>query len=105
MFYDNFLRACNSAGKKPSAVLLEIGLGKSAGTRWKRGEMPTDASLQKLADYFNIPKSDLVGTKSETQLIPLTGDELLDAMQGLNAENRKKAQEYIEMLRVLQDKQ
>lgn len=105
MFYDNFLRACNSAGKKPSAVLLEIGLGKSAGTRWKRGEMPTDASLQKLADYFNISKSDLVGAKNETKPIPLTGDELLDAMQDLNAENRKKAQEYIEMLRVLQDKQ
>lgn len=105
MFYDNFLRACNSAGKKPSSVLLEIGLGKSAGTRWKRGEMPTDASLQKLADYFNISKAELVGTGNKKQSAPLTEDELLNKIQELNAENQKKAREYIAMLRALQDRQ
>ena len=61
MFYDNFIRACNLSGKTPSAVLLEIGIGKSAGTRWKRGEMPTDATLCKIADYFGISPSDLTG--------------------------------------------
>lgn len=35
---------------------------------------------------------------------PREGDELLDAVQGLNAENRQKAQEYIEMLLALQDR-
>ena len=59
MFYDNFIKACNSIGKTPSAVLLEIGLGKSAGPRGKRGEMPTDATLRKLADYFGVSPEEL----------------------------------------------
>jgi len=70
MFYDNFIRACNLLGKTPSAVLLEVGLGKSAGTRWKRGENPTDATVQKLADYFGISPSDLTG---DTHLKVTTG--------------------------------
>ena len=61
MFYDNFIKACNSVQKKPSAVLVELGIGKSAGTRWKNGHAPTDASLQKLSDYFGIPKAVLLG--------------------------------------------
>ena len=67
MFYDNFIKACNSIGKTPSAVLLEIGLGKSAGTRWKRGEMPTDATLRKLADYFGVSPEELTGSTGPAQ--------------------------------------
>lgn len=67
MFYDNFIKACNSIGKTPSAVLLEIGLGKSANTRWKRGEMPTDATLHKIADYFGISPEELTGSTGPAQ--------------------------------------
>ena len=67
MFYDNFISACNSVGKTPSAVLLEIGLGKSAGTRWKRGEMPTDATLRKLADYFGVSPEEMTGSTGPAQ--------------------------------------
>ena len=67
MFYDNFISACNSVGKTPSAVLLEIGLGKSAGTRWKRGEMPTDATLRKLADYFGVSPEEQTGSTGPAQ--------------------------------------
>lgn len=66
MFYDNFIRACNSVGKSPSAVLLELGLGKSAGTRWKNGHAPTDATLQKLADYFGVSKAALLGNQEKS---------------------------------------
>lgn len=59
MFYDNFVRLCNKAGKKPTAVAVEIGLKKSASTSWKNGTIPTDANLQKLADYFGCSISEL----------------------------------------------
>ena len=61
MFYDNFIRACISAGKSPSAVVVEAGISKPAVTRWKKGQQPTDASLQKLAEYFGVPKEALLG--------------------------------------------
>lgn len=54
MFYDNFVRLCNSVGKKPSAVAIEIGISKSLVSRWKSGGGVTDANLQKIADYFGV---------------------------------------------------
>ena len=70
MFYNNFLRACNLIGKTPSAALADAGIDKSAASRWKNGKMPTDATLQKLADYFGISTTDLTG---ETILKVSTG--------------------------------
>lgn len=54
-FYNTFLRLCNDVGKSPSKVILEIGGTKSAITRWKNGSKPTDATAQKLANYFGVP--------------------------------------------------
>ena len=67
MFYDNFIKACNSIGKTPSAALSEAGIDKSASTRWKNGKKPTDATLRKLADYFGISPEDLTGSTEPAQ--------------------------------------
>nr|DAF77595.1 MAG TPA: repressor protein [Caudoviricetes sp.] len=96
MFYDNFIRACNSVGKSPSAVLLELGLGKSAGTRWKNGHAPTDATLQKLADYFGVSKAALLRGQEKS---PASDEaERPECWDLLTREEREKAREYIEML-------
>lgn len=101
MFYDNFLRACNLVGKSPTAVVIGIGLTKPAVTRWRNGEIPRDATLQKLADYFGISKSDLLG---ETYLKVSTGEVVPDksgelerlaaALDALNEEGREKLLDY-----------
>ena len=70
MFYNNFLKACNSVGKAPTTVLAEAGISKSANTRWQNGEKPTPANLMKLSDYFGISTTDLTG---ETILKVSTG--------------------------------
>ena len=55
MFFDNFVKLCNSVGKTPSAVVQELGMAKSAVTNWrKRGNRPTEANLRKIADYFGV---------------------------------------------------
>lgn len=61
MFYDNFVRLCNSKGKAPSTVVSEIGLNRASATGWKKGGRPSDATLQKLADYFGVEVEDLTG--------------------------------------------
>ncbi len=58
-FYSNFLTMCNNIGKTPSKVVTEVGLKKSAVTRWKAGGNPTDATAQKIADYFGVPVLEL----------------------------------------------
>lgn len=95
MFYDNFIRACNSAGKSPSAVVVEAGISKPAVTRWKKGQQPTDASLQKLSDYFGISKAALL----EAEKSPASDEaERPECWDLLTREEREKAREYIEML-------
>ena len=60
-FYNNFVKLCNSVGKAPSRVVLEIGGTKSAITRWKNGSLPTDATAMKIAEYFGISVQELTG--------------------------------------------
>ena len=58
-FYYNFLRLCNRVNKSPSAVAKEIGLDRSTVTRWKGGQLPHDANLVRIADYFGVAPESL----------------------------------------------
>ena len=62
MFYDNFVKACNFKNVSPSSVAEEIGLNRAAVTGWKNGAIPRDSTIEKLADYFGISKTDLIGS-------------------------------------------
>ena len=52
---------CNRVGKSPSAVSIEIGLSKSTVNRWKKGGHPTDATAAKIASYFGVSVTYLLG--------------------------------------------
>lgn len=65
MFFQNFLRLCNSVNKKPSSVARDLGIAKSTVSRWKEGSAPHPATLQKLADYFNVPVETLTAGQKE----------------------------------------
>lgn len=67
MFYDNFVKACNSRNKAPSAVAIDIGISKATVTGWKNGSTPNDATLRKLADYFGISPEELTGSTGPAQ--------------------------------------
>ena len=54
MFWENFVRLCNEAGKPPSRVAAELGLAKPATVRWKKGAIPRDSTLCRMADYFGV---------------------------------------------------
>lgn len=60
-FYENYIKLCNSVGKSPSAVAVELKLGKPSVTRWKNGAEPRDATLQKIADHFGVTVDFLKG--------------------------------------------
>lgn len=54
MFYEEFCRLANAAGKSPSACAVEMGFAKSEVTRWKQGTVPRHANLVRIADYFGV---------------------------------------------------
>lgn len=70
MFYDNYIRLCNSVGKSPSAVAIEIGIAKPTVNRWKHGSRPTDATLGKIARYFGVSTDELLGKDNKKTPTP-----------------------------------
>lgn len=101
MFYDNFIRACTMRGVSPSIAAEQIGLNRSSVTGWKNGSVPKDSTIQKLADYFGISKTDLTGetylkvTNTVTS-IPASSElqRLSDVLEELNEEGREKLLDY-----------
>lgn len=69
-FYENFISLCNSIHKSPTAAILEIGLERSSGTRWKKGGMPSDATARRIADYFGVTVDDLLGEENVKAAAP-----------------------------------
>lgn len=55
VFYDEYIRLCNSISRSPTAVAKEIGFAGAHVTKWKKGSIPTDATIFKVCDYFNLP--------------------------------------------------
>lgn len=64
MFYDKYRQLCDSIGKSPSAVAVEIGISKGTVSTWKNlGRTPQTAQLQKVAEYFGISIDQLLDEK------------------------------------------
>lgn len=100
-FYNNYLVLCNSVGKTPSAVALEIGFSKSTVSRWKAGQSANDATLQKVADFFGCTIAELTGEMEQKEKpAPESGlsvDEIKEAFRG------KSFEELTEILAALTD--
>ena len=77
VFYDNYVRLCNSVRKSPSAVAIEIGIAKPTVSRWKSGSTPNHATAVKVADYFGVSVSELTGEQKETPTSQERADGLL----------------------------
>lgn len=77
-FYEKYLCLCNSINKSPSAVALELKIGKPSGTRWKNGASPRDATVLKIADYFGVTVAELMSGVGEQEKAPAAKGEGYD---------------------------
>lgn len=72
MFYDKYVALCAQKGITPSAAAKAIGINKAAVSNWKyRKNGPSDVTMQKIADYFGVPVSELT---EETKKAPTDGE-------------------------------
>lgn len=65
MFYEKFLKLCNTNNVRPNTVTKSIGLSTAAATDWKNGSKPRDATLLKVANYFGVTVDYLLGAEEE----------------------------------------
>lgn len=77
-FYEKCLCLCNSINKSPSAVALELKIGKPSVTRWKNGASPRDATVLKIANYFGVTVTELMAGVGEQENAPAAKGEGLD---------------------------
>lgn len=54
MFWKKFVYLCDNKNKSPSAICSELGFSTTMVTKWKKGSVPRDTTLLKIADYFGV---------------------------------------------------
>lgn len=98
-FYsDIFLPLCVSKGKKPSRVAQELGFSKSIVSNWKlRGTAPSDTTLVKMAQYFDVELSVLKGEKEQ----PTENDGLSEVKKMLTGMIPQMSDDTASMLLIL----
>lgn len=105
---ENIRRICKQKGLKPTNACAESGAGKDFITKLAKGQVPSVAKVQMLADYFGITTSDLLG---ENKKPPMSNDderfkalmanvdsqtfEAMLLLNQLDPENLERAKEYI----------
>lgn len=65
MFKQNFIRLCNEKGVTPTAACAEIGLSNATFSCWTDESVPRKATLMRIADYFGVSTSYLLGATDE----------------------------------------
>lgn len=61
MFWEKFLFLCNEKNVSPSAAVTDLGISIGSITKWKRGAMPRDSTIRRIAHYFNVTVEYLYG--------------------------------------------
>lgn len=101
-FYSTFIYLCNSKGISPSKAAEEMGFARSSVTRWKTGGGVTDATINKVAQYFNVHPAIFRDSDTDglSHILYMTAIDnkldqakaLLEEKMGMVAENNEKAE-------------
>ena len=108
MFWERFVQLCAERNTKPNPVAKELGISSGAVTNWKNGAVPQSATLKRIADYFGVSTSYLLGIVDDSDPFALIDPskksppiiEMIDeAMKDLSEEDLKDLEKYIDFLR------
>lgn len=75
-FYNRYCALCAASGKSVSGVASAIGLSNAAASGWKKGKLPNDTTMAKLAAYFGISVAELTAEEQTKKPATVSGDEL-----------------------------
>lgn len=102
MFKKIFIDLCNERKESPTAVCKSLGLSAATFSCWTDDSVPRRATLQRMADYFNVSVDYLLG--KEENKIPLgpiverEEDALWAKITDLDDTDRIKAEAFIDGL-------
>ena len=89
LFVENIKKFCASKGIKPTTACKESGVGTSFISDVNRGQTPSVAKVQMLADYLGVTTSELLGETDKKSPAPIKGDGTFsEKYDQLSPENR-----------------
>ena len=65
VFFERLLELCSQIGSSPNAEAKKMGIPSGSITAWKNGSIPRPATIQKIADHFQVPAAYLMGWARE----------------------------------------
>ena len=107
-FWERFYELCLENGTRPNPVCKKLGFSNSTATHWKAGQLPGLASLEKIADYFNVSvdylrgKTDIKKEQTDSDNLPASEEmqRLLKETSTLSDDEARKVREYVELLKL-----
>lgn len=99
MFYENYVKLCNSIALSPNAVAKKLGFSSGTVTWWKKGRAPRDTAIQKIADYFGVSVNYLLGADEKPLTPSSTDQEMAEIWAELTEDQRREAYNYIQYLK------
>lgn len=77
MFWDNLKILCAEKGISVAKLCSLLNLSNSTSTKWKKGSVPNNSTLKKIADYFGVSVDYLIGGTvtpvSDVFMVPIYG--------------------------------
>lgn len=107
MFKETFIRLCNEKGVAPTVVCKAIGLSDAAFSKWTSESVPRQATLMRIADYFGVSVSYLLGVVDDPDPIALVDpskkeppmlERLNEVMRDMTEEELADLEKYVEFL-------
>lgn len=103
IFVQNVKYWCEKRGIPPTVACKDSGAGRDLLVNLQRGSLPSVAKVQLLAQYLGVTTSDLLG-EAQKSSPPSEEDRLLAGYDALNARNRERLEEYLDLLLSSQDR-
>ena len=106
MFWETLSNLCNERGISPNGVCAELGLSNATATKWKNGAVPRQSTLRKIADYFGVSVSYLLGVADNPDPISLVDPskkeppmlEWLDKLDDMTPDELAEVEQFVEFI-------
>lgn len=101
MFYDKFKQLCEAKGVSVNKACVEIGLSRSVAAKWKstNAGTPTAETCKKIAAYFGITVSDLLGETDKVENMSALDIEFQSIIAGMTDDEKMMALDMIKAIK------
>lgn len=77
MFWNKFQTLCKEKGVSPTQAAKELSISPGTVSEWKKGRVPQNSTIKKIAEYFNVSikyltNEDEITEKAATEGPPLS---------------------------------